>query len=37
MNDEILIGLGEVSQETKGCDEGKLESNHELTHYPEPC
>jgi hypothetical protein len=26
MNDEILIGLGEVSEETKGCIGGQFET-----------
>jgi hypothetical protein len=30
MNDEILIELGEVSEETKGCPKGTLESTGEF-------
>jgi hypothetical protein len=36
MNDEILVRLGEVSQETKGCEPGILEQHNELTHSPYP-
>lgn len=35
MNEEILIELGQVSEETKGCQPGRFEQDNEVTH--EPC